>query len=197
MRKHQKAVRKYTTYHILVNLIHDWFQIDSARMGGVNEVLAVYLMAAKLAVPVCPHAGGVGLCEMVQHLQVVKKIMEVRKLKIKRRDKEKININKTCFQQVSRSVEELCRKRGFLRDICCVFGPAFRCCAHPKAGQNTFFSGFQPFLFILNRNILDKLPRMSKIPLKGNGIASIPKMYVKRQKKSILTSFWVCAAPKS
>ena len=46
------------------------FQIDSARMGGINEVLAVYLMAAKLGVPVCPHAGGVGLCEMVQHLQV-------------------------------------------------------------------------------------------------------------------------------
>lgn len=45
-------------------------QIDSARMGGLNEVLAVYLMAAKTGVPVCPHAGGVGLCEMVQHLQV-------------------------------------------------------------------------------------------------------------------------------
>lgn len=45
-------------------------QIDSARMAGVNEVIAVYLMAAKLGVPVCPHAGGVGLCEMVQHLQV-------------------------------------------------------------------------------------------------------------------------------
>lgn len=45
-------------------------QIDSARMAGVNEVLAVYLMAAKLKVPVCPHSGGVGLCEMVQHLQV-------------------------------------------------------------------------------------------------------------------------------
>lgn len=45
-------------------------QIDSARMAGVNEVLAVYLMAKKHGVPVCPHAGGVGLCEMVQHLQV-------------------------------------------------------------------------------------------------------------------------------
>ena len=45
-------------------------QIDSARMSGVNDVLAVYLMAAKVGVPVCPHAGGVGLCEMVQHLQV-------------------------------------------------------------------------------------------------------------------------------
>lgn len=44
-------------------------QIDSARMSGVNEVLAVYLMAAHLGVPVCPHAGGVGLCNMVPHLQ--------------------------------------------------------------------------------------------------------------------------------
>lgn len=44
-------------------------QIDSARIGGINEILAVYLMAAKLNVKVCPHAGGVGLCEMVQHLQ--------------------------------------------------------------------------------------------------------------------------------
>ncbi|REJ86728.1 MAG: L-fuconate dehydratase [Planctomycetota bacterium] len=43
-------------------------QIDSCRMGGVNEVLAVLLMAAKYGVPVCPHAGGVGLCEYVQHL---------------------------------------------------------------------------------------------------------------------------------
>lgn len=45
-------------------------QIDSARIGGVNEILAVYLMACKMKVPVCPHAGGVGLCEMVQHLQM-------------------------------------------------------------------------------------------------------------------------------
>ncbi|XP_046423831.1 mitochondrial enolase superfamily member 1-like [Neodiprion fabricii] len=45
-------------------------QIDSARIGGVNEILSVYFMALKLGVPVCPHAGGVGLCEMVQHLQM-------------------------------------------------------------------------------------------------------------------------------
>jgi L-fuconate dehydratase len=45
-------------------------QIDSCRLGGVNEVLSVLLMAAKLGVPVCPHAGGVGLCEYVQHLAV-------------------------------------------------------------------------------------------------------------------------------
>jgi len=45
-------------------------QIDSCRLGGVNEVLAVLLLAAKFGVPVCPHAGGVGLCEYVQHLAV-------------------------------------------------------------------------------------------------------------------------------
>ncbi|XP_006617805.1 mitochondrial enolase superfamily member 1-like [Apis dorsata] len=48
----------------------DYCQIDSARIGGINEILSVYLMAKKLNVPVCPHAGGVGLCEMVQHLQM-------------------------------------------------------------------------------------------------------------------------------
>ena len=45
-------------------------QIDSCRLGGVNEVLAVLLMAAKFGIPVCPHAGGVGLCEYVQHLSI-------------------------------------------------------------------------------------------------------------------------------
>ncbi|KAK3567461.1 hypothetical protein QTP86_019989, partial [Hemibagrus guttatus] len=43
-------------------------QIDSCRVGSVNENLAIMLMAAKFKVPVCPHAGGVGLCELVQHL---------------------------------------------------------------------------------------------------------------------------------
>ncbi|MDQ2902069.1 MAG: L-fuconate dehydratase [Ktedonobacteraceae bacterium] len=45
-------------------------QIDACRLGGVNEVLAVLLLAAKFGVPVCPHAGGVGLCEYVQHLSL-------------------------------------------------------------------------------------------------------------------------------
>jgi L-fuconate dehydratase len=48
----------------------DFCQIDSCRLGGVNEILAVLLMAAKFGVPVCPHAGGVGLCEYVQHLSI-------------------------------------------------------------------------------------------------------------------------------
>jgi len=46
----------------------DVLQLDAARVGGVNENIAILLLAAKFGVPVCPHAGGVGLCEMVQHL---------------------------------------------------------------------------------------------------------------------------------
>ncbi len=49
----------------------DIVQIDSCRMGGLNEVLAVLLMAAKYQLPVWPHAGGVGLCEYVQHLSMI------------------------------------------------------------------------------------------------------------------------------
>ena len=49
----------------------DICQVDSCRMGGVNEVLAVMLMAAKFNIPICPHAGGVGLCEYVQHLSMI------------------------------------------------------------------------------------------------------------------------------
>ncbi|WP_034301649.1 L-fuconate dehydratase [Herbaspirillum sp. RV1423] len=49
----------------------DVVQIDSCRLGGVNEILAVLLMAAKYKLPVCPHAGGVGLCEYVQHLSMI------------------------------------------------------------------------------------------------------------------------------
>jgi L-fuconate dehydratase len=46
-------------------------QLDACRLGGVNEVLAVLLLAAKFGVPVCPHAGGVGLSEYVQHLSLI------------------------------------------------------------------------------------------------------------------------------
>lgn len=46
-------------------------QLDTCRLGGVNEVLAVLLLAAKFDVPVCPHAGGVGLCEYVQHASII------------------------------------------------------------------------------------------------------------------------------
>lgn len=49
----------------------DIVQIDACRMGGLNEVLAVMLMAAKYDLPVWPHAGGVGLCEYVQHMAMI------------------------------------------------------------------------------------------------------------------------------
>jgi L-fuconate dehydratase len=49
----------------------DIVQIDSCRMGGLNEVLAVMLMAAKFDLPIWPHAGGVGLCEYVQHMSMI------------------------------------------------------------------------------------------------------------------------------
>jgi L-fuconate dehydratase len=48
----------------------DFCQIDSTRLAGLNEVMIVLLMAAKFGVPVCPHAGGVGLCEYVQHISL-------------------------------------------------------------------------------------------------------------------------------
>ncbi|MFG3265620.1 enolase C-terminal domain-like protein [Streptomyces bobili] len=48
----------------------DILQLDAARVAGVNENLAILLLAAKFEVPVCPHAGGVGLCELVQHLSM-------------------------------------------------------------------------------------------------------------------------------
>jgi L-fuconate dehydratase len=48
-----------------------FLQIDACRVGGVNENVALLLLAAKFGVPVCPHAGGVGLCEVVQHLSML------------------------------------------------------------------------------------------------------------------------------
>jgi L-fuconate dehydratase len=48
----------------------DACQIDSCRLAGINEILAVMLMSARFGVPVVPHAGGVGLCEMVIHREL-------------------------------------------------------------------------------------------------------------------------------
>jgi L-fuconate dehydratase len=49
----------------------DFCQLDAGRLGSLNEILAVLLLAARFDVPVCPHAGGVGLCEMVQHASML------------------------------------------------------------------------------------------------------------------------------
>jgi L-fuconate dehydratase len=48
----------------------DFLQLDTGRLASINEILAVLLLAKKFGIPVCPHAGGVGLCEMVQHISV-------------------------------------------------------------------------------------------------------------------------------
>jgi L-fuconate dehydratase len=49
----------------------DFCQFDNCRLGGLSEALAVLLMAAKFGVPVCPHAGGIGLCEYAQHVSLI------------------------------------------------------------------------------------------------------------------------------
>jgi L-fuconate dehydratase len=49
----------------------DYVQVDACRLGGLNEVLAVLLLAARFEKPVCPHAGGIGLCEYVQHVSMI------------------------------------------------------------------------------------------------------------------------------
>jgi L-fuconate dehydratase len=49
----------------------DFLQMDNCRLGGLSEVLAVLLLAEKFGVPVCPHAGGVGLCEYGQHVSLI------------------------------------------------------------------------------------------------------------------------------
>jgi L-fuconate dehydratase len=53
----------------------DIVQIDACRLNSINEILAVYMLAAKYDKPVCPHAGGVGLCEYVQHLSIIDYVM--------------------------------------------------------------------------------------------------------------------------
>ena len=64
---HNRIMFKQLIQHGAIDIC----QIDSCRLGGVNEVLAVLLMAALFDIPVCPHAGGVGLCEYVQHLAAI------------------------------------------------------------------------------------------------------------------------------
>ena len=49
----------------------DFCQLDAGRLASLNEIVAVLLLAARFGVPVCPHAGGVGLCEMVQHASML------------------------------------------------------------------------------------------------------------------------------
>ena len=79
IRREAKPVRIATGEHVQNRIVFkqllqaealDVLQLDSCRVAGVNENLAILLLAAKFNIPVCPHAGGVGLCEYVQHLSV-------------------------------------------------------------------------------------------------------------------------------
>jgi L-fuconate dehydratase len=79
IREAVKPVRVATGEHVQNRVVFkqllqvgaiDICQVDCCRLGGVNEVLAVLLLAAKFSVPVCPHAGGVGLCEYAQHISM-------------------------------------------------------------------------------------------------------------------------------
>lgn len=67
----EMAQNRVTFKQLLMLDAIDVVQIDFCRVGGVNEVLAILLMAAKHKKPVCPHAGGVGLCEYVNHLSLI------------------------------------------------------------------------------------------------------------------------------
>jgi len=80
IRKQIAPVKVATGEHGMNRILHkqllqaesyDFCQIDACRLASVNEVLAVLIMAAHRGIPVCPHAGGVGLCELIQHLIVI------------------------------------------------------------------------------------------------------------------------------
>ena len=71
-RRDRRALRQPVLFKQLLQAgAIDYCQIDACRLGGLNEVLAVLLLAAKFGVPVCPHAGGLGLCEYVQHISLI------------------------------------------------------------------------------------------------------------------------------
>jgi L-fuconate dehydratase len=84
IREHAGDIRIATGEHcqnrilfkqFIANDAIDIVQVDACRLAGLNEILTVYLLAAKFGKPVCPHAGGVGLCEYVQHLSMIDYVM--------------------------------------------------------------------------------------------------------------------------
>tara|TARA_Y100000588_G_scaffold320461_1_gene351041 strand:- start:153 stop:1451 length:1299 start_codon:yes stop_codon:yes gene_type:complete len=76
----------------LENKSLDFCQIDSCRLASLNEIIPIMLMASKLNIPIIPHAGGVGLCEYVQHLNVINKLI--------------ISNNNTCLSEYAESCSE-------------------------------------------------------------------------------------------
>ncbi len=67
----EHAMNKVLFKQLFQAEVIDVAQVDACRLGGLNEVLAVLLLAAKFSIPVCPHAGGLGLCEYVQHISAI------------------------------------------------------------------------------------------------------------------------------
>ena len=83
----------------LENRSLDFCQIDSCRMASLNEIIPVMLLASKLDIPIIPHAGGIGLCEYVQHLNVINKLI--------------VTNNNTMLSEYAESCAEYFAKKGY------------------------------------------------------------------------------------
>ncbi|WP_428376502.1 L-fuconate dehydratase [Lichenicoccus sp.] len=106
----------------------DIVQIDSCRLGGVNEVLAVLLMAAKYDLPVWPHAGGVGLCEHVQHLSMI----------------DYVSISGTMQDRVIEYVDHL---HEHFEDPCIIRGAAYQAPTAPGYSTTMRAQALETFLY--------------------------------------------------
>ena len=106
----------------------DFCQLDSARLASLNEILGVYLMAKKFSVPVCPHAGGVGLCELVQHLSIIDYVL----------------ISKTLEDRVTEYVDHL---HEHFVDPCVVENGAYQVPTQPGYSARIFDQSVEKYTF--------------------------------------------------
>ena len=106
----------------------DFCQLDSARLASINEILAVYLLARKFDVPVCPHAGGVGLCELVQHLSIF----------------DYVAVSGSLENRVTEFVDHL---HEHFVDPCIVENGAYRLPANPGYSAEMFESSLAEFAY--------------------------------------------------
>ena len=106
----------------------DFCQLDSARLASLNEILGVYLMAKKFSVPVCPHAGGVGLCELVQHLSIIDYVL----------------ISKTLEDRVTEYVDHL---HEHFVDPCVVENGAYEVPTQPGYSARIFDQSVEKYTF--------------------------------------------------
>ncbi|CAM3294952.1 L-fuconate dehydratase [Occultella aeris] len=106
----------------------DFCQLDTGRLGSLNEIIAVLLLAAKFEVPVCPHAGGVGLCEMVQHVSML----------------DFVAVSGTHEGRVTEFVDHL---HEHFTDPCTVSGAAYRVPTQPGYSTQMHESSIAEFRF--------------------------------------------------